>query len=296
VKPGVIVLDKPGGITSFDAVRAVGRILGERKCGHAGTLDPLATGVLPVCFGAATKIAGYLSEEEKEYEVAFTFGTGTDTGDATGKPVTVRPGASAAASDLTAALVELVGTFEQVPPAYSAVKVGGVRSYALARKGKEIPLAPRRVTVREARLLACDPGGFRARIACSKGFYVRALPRDLGDRLGVPMTVSELRRLRVGSFLIGEAVTLDALREVAAAGAAAERVMPIVEALSSMPQWVVPSEAVPAVRNGRLSGPWLADFAAAGRGDKALLITGKRDPLAIVGRSPSGLWKILRGL
>jgi len=91
-------------------------------------------------------------------------------------------------------------------------------------------------------------------------------------------------------------VTLDALREVAAAGAAAERVMPIVDALSSMPQWVVPSEAVPAVRNGRLPGPWLADLAAAGRGDKALLITGKRDPLAIVGRSPAGLWKILRGL
>jgi tRNA pseudouridine55 synthase len=296
VNPGVIVLDKPGGITSFEAVQAVGRILGERKCGHAGTLDPMATGVLPVCVGAATKIAGYLSEEEKEYEVAFVFGAETDTGDATGKPVSVRPGASADASDVAAALSELAGTFEQVPPAYSAVKVGGVRSYALARKGKEVPLPPRKVTVREARPLSCDAGGFRAFIACSKGFYVRALARDLGARLGVPMTVAELRRVRAGPFRIREAVTLEALRQLTAAGEAAGRVIPIVDALSWMPKWVVPPEAVPAVRNGRLAGRWLADFAAAGRGDKALLITGKRDPLAIVRRDPSGLWKILRGI
>jgi tRNA pseudouridine55 synthase len=292
----VIVLDKPAGITSFDAVQAVGRILGERKCGHAGTLDPMATGVLPVCIGAATKIAGYLSEEEKEYEVAFAFGTGTDTGDATGKPVSVRPGAHAGGPEVAAALSELVGTFEQVPPAYSAVKVGGVRSYALARKGKEIPLAPRRVTVREARMLSCDSGGFRALLACSKGFYVRALSRDLGARLGVPMTVAELRRLRVGAFRIGESVTLEALRELADAGAAAGRVIPIVDALSRLPQWIVPSESVPAVRNGRLAGRWLADFAAAVCGDTALLVTGTREPLAIVGREPSGLWKILRGM
>ncbi len=296
MNPGVIVLDKPGGITSFDAVQAVGRILGERKCGHAGTLDPMATGVLPVCIGAATKIAGYLSDAEKEYEVAFTFGTGTDTGDATGKPVSVLPGASAEASDVAASLSELVGTFEQVPPAYSAVKVGGVRSYALARKGKEVPLAPRRVTVTEARLLSCDAGGFRALLACSKGFYVRALSRDLGARLGVPMTVAGLRRLRAGPFGIGEALTLDALRDLAAAGGAEGRVVPIVGALSRMPHWTVPPEAVSAVRNGRLAGQWLSGFAAAERGDKALLVTETRDPLAIVGRDPSGLWRILRGI
>ena len=296
MNPGVIVLDKPGGITSFDAVQAVGRILGERKCGHAGTLDPMATGVLPVCVGAATKIAGYLSEEEKEYEAVFAFGTGTDTGDATGKPVSTRPGAHAGASDVADALSELVGTFEQVPPAYSAVKVGGVRSYVLARKGEEMPLAARRVTVREARLLSCDTLGFRALLVCSKGFYVRALSRDLGARLGVPMTVAGLRRRRVGTFRIEEAVTLETLRELADAGAAAGRVLPIVDALPRLPQWTVPPEAVPAVRNGRLAGQWLADFAAVVGGDTALLVTGIREPLAIVGREPSGLWKILRGL
>ncbi|MEW6720660.1 MAG: tRNA pseudouridine(55) synthase TruB [Thermodesulfobacteriota bacterium] len=293
---GVLVLDKPGGITSFDAVRLAGRILGERKCGHAGTLDPMATGVLPICVGNATKIAGYLADEEKEYEAAFAFGIATDTGDATGKPVETRPGAAADETAVASALATLVGTFLQVPPSYSAVKVGGVRSYALARKGKEVPLAPRRVTVSAARLLSWDERGFSAAIACSKGFYVRALPRDLGERLGVPMTVSRLRRLRVGPFQIGSAATLEELRELAAAGRAGERMIPIVDALSRMPAWVVPPDAVNAVRNGRLAGSWIAGRASGERGDTALLVTERREPLAIVGRDASGLWKILRGM
>lgn len=293
---GVLVVDKPRGITSFDAVQSVGRILGERKCGHAGTLDPMATGVLPVCVGAATKIAGYLAGEEKEYEAAFAFGVATDTGDATGKPVEERPGATAAESDVAAALAALVGTFEQVPPAYSAVKVGGVRSYKLARKGMDVPLAPRRVTVREARLLSMDPGGFRAFLAVSKGFYLRSLPRDLGARVGVPMTVSELRRTRVGPFRIAQAVTLDVLRERARGSDAASLLLPIVDALGRFPLWEVPAEAIPMVRNGRLSGPWLVERAAASPGDLALLVTPRREPLAIVGRDPAGLWKIVRGI
>jgi tRNA pseudouridine55 synthase len=296
VTAGVLVLDKPKGITSFDAVRAVGTILRERKCGHAGTLDPMATGVLPVCVGAATKIAGYLMEEEKEYEAEFSFGVATDTGDATGKPIEEVPGATAGEPEVAAALAVLVGTFPQVPPAYSAVKVGGVRSYALARKGKEVPLAPRTVTVREARLLSWSPGGFRALIACSKGFYVRALPRDLGERLGVPMTVAALRRLRVGDFRIGDAVTLEGLREIAARGAASGALMPIAKALTGMPHRVVPDAAVPAVRNGRLSGDWLVRLATEVPDDTALLVTGEGEPLSIVGRDPSGLWKILRGM
>jgi tRNA pseudouridine55 synthase len=296
VTGGVLVLDKPAGITSFDAVRAVGRILGERKCGHAGTLDPMATGVLPVCVGAATKIAGYLSGEEKEYEAAFSFGVATDTGDATGKPVETRPGASADEASVVEALSSLVGTFLQVPPAYSAVKVGGVRSYTLARKGKEVPLAPRRVTVTGSRLLSWDPGGFSAAIACSKGFYVRALSRDMGERLGLPMTLARLRRLRVGTFGIDGSVTLDALRELAAAGAARERLIPIVEALPRMPAWEVPPDAVAAVRNGRLAGAWFSGLVADERGETALIVTAQREPLAIVGRDATGLWKILRGI
>lgn len=293
---GVLILDKPRGITSFQAVQAVGRILGERKCGHAGTLDPMATGVLPVCVGAATKIAGYLAEEEKEYEAGFAFGVATDTGDATGKPVEERPGAAATETAVAEALAALVGTFDQVPPAYSAVKVGGVRSYALARKGKEVPLAARRVTVREARLLACGPEGFRVSLSVSKGFYVRSLPRDLGARLGVPLTVSELRRTRVGPLRIERAVTLDELRERGRGEDAVSLLLPIVDALGRLPHWVVPEASVSSVRNGRLSGAWLSGHAAASPGDVALLVTSLRQPLAIVGRDPAGLWKILRGI
>ena len=293
---GVLVVDKPPGITSFDVVQAVGRILKERKCGHAGTLDPMATGVLPVCVGAATKIAGYLTEEEKEYEAGFAIGVATDTGDATGKPVEERPGATVPEGAVAEALADLVGTFEQVPPAYSAVKVDGVRSYKLARKGMQVPLAARRVTVREARLLSIGPDRFRAFLAVSKGFYVRSLPRDLGARLGVPLTVSELRRTRVGAFRAEQAVTLDALRERARGDDAASLLIPIVDALGRFPQWEVPEEAISLVRNGRLSGPWLVGRAAAEPGDLALLVTSRREPLAIVGRDPTGLWKIVRGI
>ncbi len=293
---GVLVLDKPGGITSFQAVQAVGRILGERKCGHSGTLDPMATGVLPVCMGAATKIAGYLTEEEKEYEAEFTFGVATDTGDATGKPVEELPGASVPEGALAEAVAGLVGTFDQVPPSYSAVKVGGVRSYDLARKGKEVPLAARRVTVREARLLQCGRDGFRVFLAVSKGFYVRSLPRDLGGVLGVPMTVAALRRTRAGAFRIDEAVTLERLRESALGGNASSLLVPIVKALGRLPRWEVPEPAIPSVRNGRLSGPWMVRHIAAATGELALLVTPDLEPLAIVRRERDGLWKIARGI
>jgi len=296
VTAGVLVVDKPPGITSFDAVQSVGRILKERKCGHTGTLDPMATGVLPVCIGAATKIAGYLTEEEKEYEATFAVGVATDSGDATGKPVEERPGSTVREHAVASALEALVGTFDQVPPAYSAVKVAGVRSYTLARKGVEVSLAPRRVTVREARLLSIGPDRFRVFLAVSKGFYVRSLPRDLGTRLGVPLTVADLRRTRAGAFRLEQAVTLDALRERARASAAASLVIPIVDALGRFPAWEVPAEAVPLVRNGRLAGPWLIGCAAATPGDLALLVTPRREPLAIVGRDPTGLWKIVRGI
>jgi tRNA pseudouridine55 synthase len=296
VTPGVLVLDKPGGITSFQAVQAAGRILGERKCGHAGTLDPMATGVLPVCVGAATKIAGYLAEEEKEYEAGFTFGVATDTGDATGRPVEERPGAHAPQPEVAGAIAALVGTFDQVPPPFSAVKVGGVRSYALARRGKEVPLAARRVTVREARLLSCDSNGFRVFLSVSKGFYVRSLPRDLGARLGVPLTVSELRRTRVGGFRIENAVSIEELRERASRGEASSLLVPIADALGTVPRWEVPEQFVSSVRNGRLSGPWLAGRVAATRGNLALLLDPRGEPLAIAGRDAAGLWKILRGI
>jgi len=192
----VLVVDKPRGSPRSTRSRPWG---GSSGSGSAGTPAPLTdgTGVLPVCVGAATKIAGYLTEEEKEYEAEFAFGVATDTGDVTGKPVEERPGATVPEGAVAEALAALVGTFDQVPPAYSAVKVGGVRSYTLARKGMEVPLAARPVTVREARLLSIGPDRFGVPFRV-EGLLRPVAARDLGARLGVPLAVSGLRRTRVG--------------------------------------------------------------------------------------------------
>ena len=293
---GVIVLDKPPGMTSFRAVEKVSRLLGKRKCGHAGTLDPMATGVLPVCVGKATKIAAYIVMQDKEYDASFRFGVATDTGDVTGREVDARPGAVAAEGAVSAAVAALVGTWEQVPPAYSAIKVGGTRAYALARRGEAVDLAPRRVTVTAAKVLAWSPEGFRVALTCSKGFYVRALSRDLGRALGVPMAVSALRRLRCGPFRIEDAVTLDAIREAAGRGEEGAAVLTISRALSGFPQLEVPAEAVAAVRQGRSPEPWVAGRGPEGPQPVVLLTHGAEGAVALVGRGAAGEWKILRGL
>jgi tRNA pseudouridine55 synthase len=296
VTAGVVVLDKPRGITSFRAVERVRRIFREKKCGHAGTLDPLATGVLPICLGRATKIAGYLAEQEKAYDVLYRFGVETDTGDCTGRETAADPGRFAVEDAVRASVEGLVGTWDQVPPSYSAVKVAGTRAYLLARQGRPAVLAPRSVTVHEARLLGWSPEGFRLFIRCSKGFYVRALSRDMGRALGVPMTVESLSRVGCGPFRLEEAVSLEALAEAAAQGEARRFLFPIERALAGFPQWRIPAAAAAAVRRGRAPDPWLAGREIPpGRG-AALLTTEDGGPVALVGRAPGGGWRILRGI
>ena len=293
---GVIILDKPAGITSFRAVERVGRALGQKKCGHAGTLDPMATGVLPVCAGRATKIAGYIAGQEKEYDVFFRFGSATDTGDATGREMESRPGVFATEPAVADAVAGLVGSWEQVPPAFSAVKVSGTRAYVLARQGKTVTLSPRPVTVFEARLIAWSPEGFRAFLRCTKGFYVRSLPRDIGPVLGVAMTVSGIRRLRCGPFRIEDAVTLADLVEEGKRGEACARLVPIAKALAGFTQWEIPAEAAAAVRLGSSPGPWLAGRDPGPVGSVVLLTNAKEGPIALVERSDIGLWRIVRGI
>jgi tRNA pseudouridine55 synthase len=292
---GVIVLDKPDGITSFRAVQLVGRILREKKCGHAGTLDPMATGVLPVCTGRATKIAGYLTVQDKEYDVSFRFGISTDTGDVTGKAVEEAEGASAPEARVREAVSALVGTWMQTPPAYSAIKVDGTRSYTLARKGEAVELAPREVTVTMAETLSWSPEGFRMRIACSKGFYVRSLSRDLGNAFGVPMAVATLRRTRCGPFGISDAVTLEQLEAAVGQDGAAGLMIPVPRALAHLPCRVIPPPAIEAVRQGRTPGPWLSGFDPGEKG-LALLAREDGDAVALVSRDPAGGWSIVRGI
>ncbi len=293
---GVVVLDKPAGMTSFRAVEKVSRLLAKAKCGHAGTLDPMATGVLPVCVGRATKIAAYIAAQDKEYDTSFRFGAATDTGDVTGREIEAKPGACAPEGAVAAAVAALVGTWDQVPPAYSAVKVAGTRAYALARRGEAVALAARPVTVTEAKVLEWSAGGFRLFLRCSKGFYVRALSRDLGRVLGVPMAVSALRRVRCGPFRIEVATTLDALAEAARRGEERAAVLSIARALAGFPQWEVPAAAAAAVRQGRSPGPWLAGMEPEAPQAVVLLTHGAEGPLALVGRGASGEWRILRGL
>ncbi len=293
---GVVILDKPEGMTSFRAVERVARILRQKKCGHAGTLDPMATGVLLVCAGKATKIAGYLAAQEKEYEAFLRFGISTDTGDATGKEIESRPGAFATEREVASAVTALVGTWEQVPPAFSAVKVAGTRSYVLARQGKQVTHSPRKVTVAESRLVSWSPGGFRIFLRCSKGFYVRTLPVDLGRVLNVPMTVSALRRLCSGPFRIEDSVTMDVLYEEGRRGEAHLRLVPIEKALAGFPQWEIPQDAVAAVRHGGSPAPWLADRDPGTKAGVVLLTHGKEGPVALVERVGGGQWRILRGI
>jgi tRNA pseudouridine55 synthase len=292
---GVIVLDKPGGITSFRAVQLVGRILREKKCGHAGTLDPMATGVLPICAGRATKIAGYLTVQDKEYEVAFRFGLSTDTGDVTGKPVNEVPDATVSEAVVLDAVAGLVGSWMQTPPPVSAIKVDGVRSYKLARRGEAVELAPRSVTVTEAEVLSVHADGFRMRIACSKGFYVRSLSRDLGALFGVPMAVAALRRTRCGPFDVSSALTLEQLEQAAKDGSLQAGVIPIPQALAHVPSRTIPPQGVDAVRQGRTPQAWLDGFEP-GEGGVGLLVREDGDPVALVSRDPAGGWSIVRGI
>jgi tRNA pseudouridine55 synthase len=205
---GVAIVDKPRGLTSHTVVAQARRLFGRREIGHAGTLDPMATGVLVVLVGQACKLSSYLTADSKRYAAEIRFGIATDTLDADGQ-VTVE--APVSPDQLSAQRVEDALAFErartqQVPPAVSAIKVSGKRAYALARKGEAPELKARDVEVHELRLVALEPPLLRCELLVSKGYYVRALARDLGERLGMPAHLSSLRRLASGPFQLAQAV------------------------------------------------------------------------------------------
>lgn len=213
----VLVVDKPPGLTSHDVVARVRRLARMKRVGHAGTLDPMATGVLVVGTGRATRVLGYVSASTKCYEATVRLGISTVTDDAEGEPSSVRPAAGLGEERVREAAAGFTGEVSQVPPAYSAVKVNGVRSYARARRGEEAELPVRSVTVHTLVVDEIRPGdGFTdvdVRLECSSGTYVRALARDLGECLGVGGHLTRLRRTVVGPYRIEEARTLDELAQ-----------------------------------------------------------------------------------
>ncbi len=227
---GLLIVDKPTAWTSHDVVAKIRKLAGTRRVGHAGTLDPMATGVLVIGVGKATRLLGYLTLAEKEYAATIRLGQTTDTDDADGAVIDSVPVRSLGEAELHRAVTALTGEISQIPPGVSAIKVDGQRSYRLARAGQSPQLAARTVTVREFAVDAVRPAGdvldLDVRVTCSSGTYIRALARDLGAALGVGGHLTALRRSRVGPYRVSEARTLDEL----AAGFA---VIPLAEAAAA---------------------------------------------------------------
>lgn len=244
---GLLVIDKPGGMTSRDVVNRVQRWFPRgTRIGHTGTLDPLATGLLVLCVGTATRLAEYVQRMDKVYVAELRLGVRSDTDDADGKiePVPVSRTPDRAAIDTC--LQQLVGEIEQVPPTYSAAKVTGQRAYQLARRGQGLALPPRRVQVYFINVLHAEYPRLKLEIHCGKGTYIRSLARDLGDRLGCGALVETLRRTRVGPFEIAQALDLDS-----DVRAAQDSLLPLSAAVSELPALTVTAAALKKLRQGQ---------------------------------------------
>ena len=260
---GLLIVDKPAGPTSHDVVARVRRALGERRIGHTGTLDPAATGVLPLVLGRATRLARFLSASDKSYEAVVHLGVATDTNDAEGTPAGPSyQGLLPSREAIDRALDAFRGTFLQQPPAYSAKKVAGERSYRAARRAKRegtalpaLPAlpAPVSVTTHAIDLIAFDGDRVTLRVDCSAGFYVRALAHDLGEQLGMGGHLFSLRRIRSGDVTLGQALALDAIEREPALGLRA--VIPLSRMLPGLPSVTLTSEGVRRAVHGRDIGP-----------------------------------------
>lgn len=239
---GVLLLDKPAGVTSHDVVAATRRALGERRVGHGGTLDPFATGLLVLLVGRATRLLPYLDGEPKVYEATIAFGRETSTDDATG--LTTREAALPARAAVDRAVRALSGTIEQLPPDYSAKQVGGRRAHAAARAGTPLALAPARVMVHGWTVRAWRERDMDVTITCGRGTYIRALARDLGRLAGSAAHLSALRRMRSGAFDVGNALPLDAVGEARA------RLRPPLDAVPALPVRELDADGVRRVLHG----------------------------------------------
>jgi tRNA pseudouridine55 synthase len=247
---GVLLLDKPRGITSHGAMRQAQRLYEASKAGHTGTLDPLATGLLPVCFGEATKFSHVLLDAEKTYEARIRLGTTTTTGDLEGA-VTARAPVVVSPEAVAAALRQFVGEIAQVPPMYSALKKDGRPLYRLAREGREVPRAPRKVVIRELALLGAAGEELDVRVNCSKGTYIRVLAEDLGKALGCGGCLAALRRTGVGAFgLVGGGTTLAEL-ETLSPGQRDALLLPPDALLVSLPRFDLDADQARRIARGQ---------------------------------------------
>lgn len=248
---GIILLDKPKDITSFGAVARVRRICSEKKCGHTGTLDPMATGVLTVMLGGATRFIELLPSHNKAYRASFRLGTTTDTLDITGKILETRE-VNVSAEEVKEKIADFVGEISQLPPMYSAVSVDGQRLYDLARQGIEVERKPRQVTVFSIDVLSEneETNEYKIHVECSSGTYIRTLISDLGEALGCGAVMTELRRTKANGFEIEKAVTLEELEEAVSNGRIADVLIPVDKALEEYPVIKVSEAQAKRFRNG----------------------------------------------
>jgi len=253
---GLLVLDKPSGLTSHDVVSIVRRATGEKSIGHLGTLDPMATGVLPLLLGKYTRLAQFFGQAEKQYEGHIRFGFATDTFDAEGAAASEPQPLTLSLCELRAVAARFHGEMEQMPPVFSAKKIGGVPAHKLARAGKPVEVKPARITIHHFELLSLDgatPEDQRARfeMQVSAGGYVRSVAHELGELAGCGAHLAELRRTQAGAFTLAQAITLDDLKALAGAPGEIERKLPHPRTLlPEIPSVTVDEQAAGRLRNG----------------------------------------------
>ncbi|MCE0732687.1 tRNA pseudouridine(55) synthase TruB [Halomonas sp. G15] len=265
---GVLLLDKPAGMSSNHALQRARRLFQAQKAGHTGTLDPMATGLLPVCFGEATKFSAHLLASDKVYRTRVELGVVTDTGDAEGEVVERLAVPALNTTDVEAVLARFHGEIEQVPPMYSALKHQGRKLYELAREGKSIERAARRVTVYDARLVAFEGSAFELEVKVSKGTYVRTLAEDIGRALGSGAHISVLRRLATGPFGAEGMLTLEALTALPDQDAREATLLPVDILAAHLPRLEVDADAARRLTHGQSAR---ADTGGLAVGDTARL-------------------------
>ncbi len=289
---GIFNVNKPRGMTSHAVVNVVRRASGQKRVGHAGALDPLATGVLIVCLGWATRLSEYLMAGDKRYRAVVHLGVSTDTYDADGKVTATADAAGITLAQVAAALQAFHGPIEQTPPMYAALKRGGKPLYRLARQGKMVERASRTVYIHEVSITDWAPPFVTLDILCSKGTYIRALAHDLGEALGCGAHLAALTRLASGPFRLEQAVSLDDLAVAFREGRAAMFLYPLAEALADFDMIAMDGAAAGRIRSGQaVQGP------AAQPGALAMAVSPAGEPLAVVRcESPDGRWQPIKVL
>ena len=252
---GILVIDKSAGWTSQDVAAKLRGVFHERRVGHGGTLDPMATGVLPVFIGRATRAAEFLESAEKEYVAGLRLGVVTDTQDTSGTVLETNS-VCVTRAQLEAALRQFLGPIEQIPPMYSASKINGQKLYELARRGQEVARRPRSITIHALELLEGEGADWTVRVRCSKGTYVRTLCHDLGRALGCGGCMSSLRRTRAGSFTLAQAVTMQPVLDFAAGQDPQQLLMPVDAVFAAHPPLIVTLGQAAKLKNGAQVKDW----------------------------------------